>query len=297
MNRACGRVAGFAMRFAGGIVSPKLECGMADSAEKSSGRSEDGLKSLNKVMTILSAFSTTRRSLSLTEICQMTRFPKSTTHRLLASMRDVGLLDQGQDRDRYRLGMRLFEFGNIVLANMDLHREARPYVDALSRQTGQAVHLAVFDGYRAIVIHRADSSPEKTQVNALIEQAPVYCTSVGKAILAFQPDAVVQRVIDAGLIRFTDTTLTDPASLRAALREIGQRGFALDDGEHQPGLRCIGAPIRDQTGHVMAAISITALSWRLPMGEVEALAKVVMHHAGAISAAIGYLSVEARAAG
>ena len=87
---------------------------------------EDSLKSLSKVVAILDAFSTSQRSLSLAEISIATGFPRSTAHRLAASMRDVGLLDQDGQRDRYRLGLKLFELGNTVLANMDLHREARP---------------------------------------------------------------------------------------------------------------------------------------------------------------------------
>jgi DNA-binding IclR family transcriptional regulator len=96
-------------------------------------QSEDGLKSLLKAMSILEAFSTSRRSMPLAEICAKTSFPRSTTHRLAPSMRDVGLLDQDGHRDRYRLGIRLFEFGNSVLANMEVHREARPFVETLSR--------------------------------------------------------------------------------------------------------------------------------------------------------------------
>jgi DNA-binding IclR family transcriptional regulator len=198
------------------------------------------------------------------------------------------LLDQDRERDRYRLGMKLFELGNIVLANMDLHREARPFVDALTRQSGQAVHLAVFDGHRALVIHRADASPEKGQPTALIEQAPVHCTSVGKAILAFQSAATIDRVISVGLIRFTDATITDPELLRVELDAVRERGYALDEGEHQPGVRCVAAPIRDQSGRVVAGISITGPFWRLPLSEVEGLAKVAIHYANAISLAVGY---------
>src|SRR5882757_11268097 len=115
-------------------------------------RSDDALKSLPKVISILEAFSTSRRSMSLAEISAATGFPRSTAHRLAASMRDVGLLDQEGHRDRYRLGIKLFELGNTVLPNMDLHREARPFVDASSQVSGYLVHLAVFDGQQAIVI-------------------------------------------------------------------------------------------------------------------------------------------------
>ena len=159
---------------------------------------DDTLKSLAKIVRILECFSVNDRTLSLAEICRRTGLPKSTAHRFAATMREVGFLDQDKERDRYRLGLRLLEFGDIVLANLDVHREARPMVEALQRLTGQAVHLAVFDGMRAVVIHRADAASENAIASALIENAPVHCTSVGKAILAFQPAETVERVIASG---------------------------------------------------------------------------------------------------
>lgn len=251
-------------------------------------RAEDGLKSLTKVVRVLDAFSTVDRALSLADIGRRTGLPKSTAHRLLAAMREVGLLDQERERDRYRLGLKLFGLGNTVLANMDLHREARPFVDALTRQSGQAVHLAVFDGRQAMVILRADAQPEKGPPTAPGETAPAHCTAVGKAILAFQPAATIERVIAAGLARFTEATVTDAARLRAQLTEIRARGYAAEEGEHQPGLRGVGAPVRDQGGHVLAALGIAGPFWRLPPTEIEAMAKLAIHGANVISQALGH---------
>jgi DNA-binding IclR family transcriptional regulator len=245
---------------------------------------DDNLKSLVKIVRILDCFSTVNRSLSLTELCAATGYPRSTTHRLVSSMRDVGLLDQERQRDRYRLGLKLFELGNIVLANMDLHREARRHVEALSRISGQVVHLALFDGRQAIVIHRVDSTPEGGTPLTLIEAAPVHCTSVGKAILAFQPSEVVDNIIKAGLKSFTDKTITNAKKLRAELAQIRKRGYAVDDGEHQPGLRCIGAPIYDGGHRVIAGVSISGPAWKMPASEIDSLSKVVIHHAKQISA-------------
>ena len=250
--------------------------------------SDDTVKSLAKVVRILGCFSVNDRTLSLAEICRRTGFPKSTTHRLVASMRDVGFLDQDKERDRYRLGLRLLEFGDIVLANLDVHREARPMIEALQRMTGQAVHLAVFDGMRAVVIHRADAAAENAVASALIENAPVHCTSVGKAILAFQPEEIVERVIASGLTRYTEQTIVQPEALRDALSEIRERGYAVDDGEHQPGLRCVGAPIRNQAGRVFAGVSVSGPSWQLNLSEIPDLAKIVLHHAEVISHRLGW---------
>ena len=187
-------------------------------------RNSDGnLKSLVKIVRVLDCFSANQRALSLAEICQLTGYPKSTTHRLLASMREVGFLDQGRERDRYRLGLKLFELGNIVLANLEIHREARSIVEALRRITGQVIHLAIFDGRQAVVIHRADPSPDAATVPTMIENAPVHCTSVGKAILAWQPEEVIERVIAMGLTRYTEATITDPDGLRQELEQIRAR--------------------------------------------------------------------------
>jgi DNA-binding IclR family transcriptional regulator len=251
-------------------------------------RDEDGLKSLGKVMRVLECFSTRDRALSLGEICVRTGFPKTTTHRLVASLRDVGLLDQDQERDRYRLGLKLFGLGNTVLANMDLHREARPFIDQLTRLSGHSVHLAVFDGRQAVVIHRADPHPEGSPV-VFIEAAPAHCTGVGKAILAFQPSDMLSQLAALGaLVRYTDTTITDPARLAVHLAETRDRGWSVDEGEHQPGLRCVGAPIRDQSGRVFAAISVSAPNRELPQSRVMAAAKLVLHAAQAISVALGW---------
>jgi len=244
---------------------------------------EDTLKSLSKVMRILDCFSPINRTLSLGEICAATGYPRSTTHRLVASLKEIGFLDQDRQRDRYRLGLKLYELGNIVLGNMDLPREARPHVDALSRISGHAVHLAVFDGQQAVVILRSDPVGDGATPLTLIEAAPVHCTSVGKAILAFQPVDVVESVIANGLKPFTEATITNAKRLRAELAGIRERGYAVDNAEHQPGLRCIGAPIRDSAGRVIAGISVSGPAWRIPAAEISGLAKIVLHHARQIS--------------
>lgn len=259
----------------------------AQAPAKKPARSDESLKSLTKVSRVLECFTTSRRALTLADICTETGFPRSTTHRLLAAMREVGFVEQDRERDLYRLGLRLFELGSVVLSNLDLHREGRTIVDALHKLTGHAVHLAVFDGLRAVVIQRTETEPMLAAT--MMENSPAYCTSVGKAILAHQPDEVVQRVIDSGLVRFTETTITNPDELTAELDLTRTRGYAIDNGEHQPGLRCVGAPIRNQAGTVFAAISASAPSWHLTATEVDELNKVVIYHANLISQRLGHI--------
>ncbi|AMM85573.1 IclR family transcriptional regulator [Martelella sp. AD-3] len=259
-----------------------------DQAARVKTRGDEGLKSLSKVVRILECFSVNDRALSLATICQRTGFPKSTTHRLVASMREVGFLDQDRERDSYRLGLRLFEFGDIVLANLDVRREARPMMESLQHMTGQTVHLAVFDGMQAVVIHRVGTGNESHTKAGMIENAPVHCTSIGKAILAFQTEEAVERVISAGMSRYTDQTMTDPDDLRRALAEIREKGYAVDNEEHQPGLRCLGAPIHDQNGRVFAGISVNGPAWQIPENEIPDLAKIVVYQARVISQRLGW---------
>lgn len=248
---------------------------------------EENLKSLTKAAAILNCFSTDRRSLSLAEICAMLDYPRSTTHRFLASMREVGLLDQDRQRGDYRLGIRLFQLGNTVLANLDLHREAAPFVETLQRLTNLTVHLAVFDGLRAVVVRRLEPSGDIPRPATLIENAPSYCTSVGKAILAYQPREVIDRVIGLGLEPFTENTITSGPALLAELERTRERGYALDQGEHQPGLLCIGAPIRDEGERVFASISVSGPAWKIPIEESGELAKIVIFNANQISRRLG----------
>lgn len=252
---------------------------------------EESLKSLGKVVAVLECFSTSKRALSVGEISEQLDYPSSTTHRLLSSMKSVGLLDQDRQRGKYKLGLKLFTFGNIVLANMDLHREAMQSVEALRHTTDLTVHLAVFDGLRAVVVRRAGPNGDNSMPSTMLENAPSYCTSVGKAALAFQDESVIEGVADAGLERFTETTIVSKSQLTKELSRIREQGYAIDDGEHQPGLRCIGAPIRNENGQVFASISISGPSWKVTEDVVGELSKIVMHHADQISLRLGYSRV------
>ena len=106
--------------------------------------------------------------------------------------------------------------------------------------------------------------------------------------LAWQPDAVIQRVINTGLRAYTDATITTGPALLEELERTRQHHYAIDDGEHQPGLRCVGAPIRGQNGQVIAGISVSGPSWQINISDVEELSKVVIHHANLIAQRLGY---------
>ncbi|GJD53915.1 Transcriptional regulator KdgR [Methylobacterium crusticola] len=250
------------------------------------------VKSLFKMLEVLEAFSTTDRELSVVEMAQRTGLPRTTVHRIVDSLRSVGFLEQEASRDRYRLGLKLFELGSNALTNLPLYREAPPFVDTLAKLSGEDVHLCVFDGAQMVFVNRRDqvaARPHNTVIT--MEASPCHSTSVGKAALAFQGEAVIDRIIRAGLPRFTPNTIVDPEQLRAELARIRERGYAVDECEHETELRCVGAPIRNATGRVFAAISASGSSRRVSPERVPDLARMVMNHAELLSLRLGYQPV------
>lgn len=246
------------------------------------------IKSLGKVLLVLECFSRHDRGLGLAEIAARTRLPKATTHRLLASLKAIGLIEQPHEGDHYRLGMKLFELGSVVLANLELPREAQPFVDRLAAMTGATIHLCIFDGDQAVFVDRrhADAVTRNTLIR--LEGAPVHCTAVGKAILAFQPERVIRRIIAQGLTAFTPRTITEGPALLAELARIRERGFAIDEGEHQPDLRCIAAPIRNGAGQVIAAISVSGPSTLIAPADDDRTSRLVTGTAQELSRRLGY---------
>ena len=247
------------------------------------------IKTLGKLVGILDCFSTTDRSLTVSEIAARAGLPRSTAHRSILALKEVGFLEQDRTREEYRLGLRLFQLGTTVLNSMDLQREARPFVEALSSLTNESVHLCVFDGERMVFVERSSGGPTGAQNDTItMEISPCYCTGVGKATLAFQNEAVVEKVIAAGLIGYTPHTITDPDRLWAELETIRNQGFSMDREEHKSNVRCVAAPIRNVSGRVFAAVSASGPNRRMDDETLIQLAPYVMSHADAISRRLGY---------
>lgn len=258
-------------------------------AEVAEGVDQRGsLKSMQKLMAVLDCFSRYDRSLSLAEISERCKMPKTTVHRLVTSLREAKLLEQDKGRDRYRMGIRLFELGSIVLANLDLHREARDLVERLGDISGESAHLCVFDGTNMVIIEHREPGGSSVNWTTTLSLSPSYCTGVGKAALAFQEPATIERVIAQGLLPYTSTTITDPDMLRADLAETRKRGYSIDEGEHQPTVRCIAAPIRNTSGRVFAAVSVTGPMDRVTRERVPVLAELVVATANQLSRQLGY---------
>lgn len=243
------------------------------------------MKSLRKTSAVLDCFTRETSRLTLAEIAERTGLPKTTVHRQLAALREIGFLVQDGRRDTYRLGFRLLALGGVVLADIDLMRHAGGPAETLAAQSGEAVHVCVFDGRNVVSIERREMEGARNEI-VRIEREPAHCTSTGKAILSTLDEAgrdllIADLLEGGGLPRFGPNTVTDRTRLARELDACRARGYAVDDEERNPGVRCVGAPIR-RHGTVVGAISVTGPAARFPDARLPVLAEMVMATAARI---------------
>lgn len=242
------------------------------------------MKSLRKISLVLDCFAPEETRLGLQTITDRTKLPKTTVHRLLTSLKDIGFVVQDGNRDTYRLGLRFLSLGGIVLSDMDVPRHARKAAAKLSTQSGEAVHVCVFDGQNVVSIDRHEMAESSNEIIRL-EREPPYCTGTGKAVLAALSDDAVRRLLPETLERYTSNTITDRETLLQELGIIRVRGYSIDNEERQPAVRCIGAAIRHRK-RVVGAISVTGPKERFPRARIAILADLVMAAAATISLSI-----------
>jgi DNA-binding IclR family transcriptional regulator len=240
------------------------------------------MKSFNKIVEILGCFTNERDKLTLQDIGQLTGLPKSSAHRIVKALCSARYLEQISPNGRYRLGIKLFELGSIYIEKLDLHKASFLIVRRMQEISGENVHLCIFNGSRPVLVYRKTMAIDPMNTVTTLEAAPAHCTGVGKAILAHIDDAHVSRIVGLGLHRHTPQTITDPDLLSAEMKRIRACGYAIDDREHQPNVRCIAAPIRAVDGRVFAAVSISSTVMRIPQERIAALAELVLDAAASI---------------
>ena len=247
------------------------------------------LSSVANSIRLTKAFSEHENEMGISALASRLGLAKSTVHRLATTLVEYDILEQNRETGKYRLGLALFELGTLVRRNMDAASQAQGEIHALAEASGETVQLAILDHLSVLYIRIRESRQAVRMSSGLGSRAPAHCTSVGKALLAFQPAEVVKQTIDNGLQRYTDKTITDPALLMEELASIRQRGYAIDDEEIEVGLRCIAAPIRDHSGRVTASISVAAPVQRMSKKTVQTTIPSVVAAADAISRRLGYL--------
>ena len=202
------------------------------------------VKSVSNAINILDCFAGSAGEIKLSEIAAKLNLSKSTVYGLINTLTSHGFLEQNPLTKGYRLGIKLFELGSLVLSRMDLRNDAKCFCEELSRKYGATVHLAAYYENDVVYIDKVDSPGSMILYSRIGKKAPMYCTGVGKAILAFLPESeILKYVKEQTLHKFTDYTITDRKRLLQDLKLARKRGYAVDNEEIEFGLRCIAAPI------------------------------------------------------
>jgi DNA-binding IclR family transcriptional regulator len=247
------------------------------------------LSSVANAIRLTKAFSENEYEMGISALALRLGLAKSTVHRLATTLVEYDFLEQNRETGKYRPGLALFELGTLVRRKMDVMSEAQAEIHSLAEATGETVQLAILDHLSVLYIRIRESHQAVRLSSGLGSRAPAHCTGVGKAILAYQPQEVVRQVTDAGLKRYTENTITSAEALVQELATVRARGYAIDDEEMEIGLRCVAAPIRNHTGEVVAAISVSAPVQRMSKKSVATTAPNVIAAADSISRRLGYM--------
>jgi DNA-binding IclR family transcriptional regulator len=265
-------------------------------------RSPYRVQVLDRALAALEILANRDGECSLVDLCAEMKLHKSTVHRIAMVLEQHRLVDKNPANGRYRLGLRLFEFGSKAIAAVDLRGRARPYLDRLQRQFGETVFFCILDDGQVFYVEKVESQQSVRTACTVGSRAPAYCTAVGKAMLAELPETEVNEVIRRwGLKAVTANTITTAAALKAELRAVSSRGYAIDNEEKEEGLRCVSAAVRGHSGKLFAAMSVSGPAFRMTKERIPEVGQAVTRAANELSAQLGYqgapLEVKRRAAG
>jgi DNA-binding IclR family transcriptional regulator len=224
------------------------------------------------------------------EIARQLDVHRSTALRLLGTLERHGLVDRDARSGSYRLGRRLTELAGAVSAEVDLRQEAHPVLEQLADRAGETVTLDVLDagGDRVLHIDQVSRSAGVVGANWLGRRTPLHCTAPGKLFLALGPDGVRRHALAAPLPRYTARTVVDGAALEAQLARIRQAGYAYTTEELEVGLNAYAAPVHAVDGRLLAAITLSGPSHRLPGEHAEAWAALAREAASDLSRRLGH---------
>jgi DNA-binding IclR family transcriptional regulator len=233
---------------------------------------------LERGIALLDAFDADHSELGVSDLARRTGMAKSTVHRLAAELVRLDLLEQAGPR--LRLGIRLFELGQLVPRQRTLREAALPFMEDLREATRNSVHLAVLTGIEVVYVEILKARGSRSLPSRVGGRLPAHATGVGKAILAFSPPEVVTARIEAGLVRLSPHTIVAPGALARELRSIRDEGVSYDRQESDVGIVCAAAPVFGADGAVQAALSVTGRAERL---DVPRMAPAVRTAALALS--------------
>ncbi|MFD4941447.1 IclR family transcriptional regulator [Streptomyces sp. NPDC058239] len=246
---------------------------------------------VNRALDVLELFLEGDGTLSAPDITRKLQLPRTTVHELVATLAARSyLVAVPEQPGRYRLGVRNYQLGSWYAEQLDLAAEGRRVAREVAETCDETVHVAILEDLDVIYIAKVDSTHAVRMVSAAGRRLPAHCTSVGKMLLAALPaDELDLRIEEEGdLAAMTHNSITDPDELRAALAGIRERGIATEHRESNPDVSCVAAPVRDRSGRVVAALSISVPMIRWSKEREAELAELAAKGACDLSVSLGH---------
>jgi IclR family transcriptional regulator, KDG regulon repressor len=241
---------------------------------------------LVKGLAILEALAVHGTPRGVTELAQELDLAKSRVHRLLQTLIRSGYVRQDEATSRYECTLKVWELGSFVMERIDVRPAARSCLEALAERSGETALLSVLDGFEVLYVDKIDS-PHPVRVSSLIgSRAPSYCVASGKAMLAYAPEAVLEKVF-ASMKQHTSRTLVSPDALRRELQAVRECGYALNWSEWREGVAGVAAPILDARRGAVAAIAIAGPVERINLDVLKELAPLVVRAGRSTGKAMG----------
>ena len=246
--------------------------------------SKGGDGTVGKALQVLDLVASFNRPVRFAELQGKSPFPKTTLYRLIQSLTHQNMLAQDPDSGAYTPGMRLVRLAHAAWQQSSLAPIARPHIDELSRKVGQTIHLAQLDGGQVLYVDKRNAREPVEMFSQAGKVGPAYCTGVGKAMLAFLPEAELEAALARqSFHRFTPATLTTQLAFLSELDEIRALKYALDREEHEAGIICIATPILSKGKRVLGALSITGTLLKTTLAELKSFAPVLLQSANRIA--------------
>lgn len=221
------------------------------------------VKSLQKALSILECFTVSRPELGITEIGEILELNKSNVHNIISTFEKCGYIQKNPKTNKYQLGYRILELSRVINAHLGLSDIVSPIIKKLADDLDEIVYFAIPREHMVLYIEGAYPSVALNIRTMLGETAEMYCTSLGKAMLAFMPpDVSVQCIAKQSMVTFTHNTITDRAVLISELNEIRRCGYSIDNMEHEYGIKCVGVPVFNRNAEMIGAVSVSGPSLR-----------------------------------
>jgi len=247
------------------------------------------IKVLNKTFSILEILLQQRSAINMIELSEKLGLYPSTIHRILDTLKYWGYVEQDPNTQKYQLGLKLLELGMAKLHQIDLVREATPYLKELVNQCNETVHLGVLEGGEVLYLAKEESSQTIRMISYVGKRAPLHCTSLGKVLLAYLSAEERKKILEGKVLpRLTENTITDKRELEKELGKVREQDFALDKEENEKDVRCVAAPVRNYQGEVIAAISISSPIFRIDKNIQNVLKEALIKTSKKISKRLGY---------